>query len=260
MPQLLRTIEPPGVATLILNRPEVHNAFNDALIAELTQAFAELAADPAVRLLVLRGAGKSFSAGADLAWMQRLAGYSFEENLNDARALGRMLQTLYQFPRPTLAVVQGAALGGGVGLVAACDMAVASEAAVFGLSEVRLGLIPAVISPYVIAAIGERACRGLFLTGERFSAHEAYRLGLVRAVVPPAELDAAAGKLTVELLQGGPASQAAAKGLIRAVARRPLDDALVEETAMRIARQRASAEGREGLAAFLEKRKPGWAG
>jgi methylglutaconyl-CoA hydratase len=260
MPQLLRTIEPPGVATLTLNRPEVHNAFNDALIAELTAALAELAADPAVRLLILRDSGRSFSAGADLAWMQRLAGYSFEENLADAKGLGQMLQTLDRFPRPTLAIVQGAALGGGVGLVAACDMAIAADVAVFGLSEVRLGLIPAAISPYVVAAIGERACRGLFLTSERFTAAEAYRLGLVRAVVPAAELEAAAQKLVAELLQGGPASQEAAKDLIRAVARRPLDEALVEEIAVRIARQRASAEGREGLAAFLEKRKPGWAG
>jgi methylglutaconyl-CoA hydratase len=192
--------------------------------------------------------------------MQRLAGYSFEENLADARGLGRMLQALDQFPRPTLAIVQGAALGGGVGLVAACDQAIAAEGAVFGLSEVRLGLIPAVISPYVIAAIGERASRSLFLTGERFSAAEAHRLGLVRAVVPPAGLEAASGKLVAELLQGGPASQAAAKDLIHTIARRPLDGALVEETAVRIARQRASEEGREGLAAFLEKRKPDWVG
>jgi methylglutaconyl-CoA hydratase len=252
--------DPRGVATVTLNRPDLHNAFNDEVIAELTATFARLSDDPAVRIVVLRANGKSFSAGADLGWMQRMAAYSFEENLADAMALGDMLRALDGCAKPTVAVVQGPAFGGGVGLVAACDMAVAADTATFALTEVRLGLIPAVISPYVIAAIGERACRQYFLTGQRFSAAEAQRLGLVREAVPADQLEDAAQRLVGELLKCGPVSQTAAKELIRAVARRPLDDALLRDTAERIAHQRSSAEGREGLGAFLEKRKPAWIG
>jgi methylglutaconyl-CoA hydratase len=247
-----------GVAIVTLNRPEVHNAFDDEVIAELTQAFRRLGADLAVRIVVLRANGKSFSAGADLNWMQRITGYSHEQNVADAMALAEMLRALDGCPKPTVALVQGPAYGGGVGLVAACDIAVASTAASFALTEVRLGLIPAVISPYVIAAIGERACRRYFLTAERFSAEAAHRLGLVHEVVPPDRLAAAAADLFARLLECGPAAQAAAKELISDVALYPVDDAVVRDSAERIARQRASREGREGVGAFREKRKPAW--
>lgn len=258
MSKVVVDIPADGVATVTLDRPEVHNAFDDQAIAELTQAFRRLGADPAARVVVLRANGKSFSAGADLDWMQRVARYSHEQNVADAMALAEMLHTLDTCPKPTLALVQGPAYGGGVGLVAACDIAVAAETAFFALTEVRLGLIPAVISPYVIAAIGERACRRYLLTAERFSAADAYRLGLVHQVVPADRLDAAVADLVARLRECGAAAQAAAKELIRDVACRPIDDAVVRNGAERIARQRASAEGREGVAAFLEKRKPAW--
>jgi methylglutaconyl-CoA hydratase len=247
-----------GVATVTLDRPEVHNAFDDEVIVELTEAFRRFGADPSARVVVLRATGKSFSAGADLEWMQRVAHYSHEQNVADAMALAEMLRALDACPKPTLALVQGPAYGGGVGLVAACDIAIASDAASFALTEVRLGLIPAVISPYVIAAIGERACRRYFLTAERFFAADAYRLGLVHQVVPSERLDTAAAALAARLLECGPAAQAAAKELIRDVARRPVEDLSVRDSAERITRQRASAEGREGVAAFLERRKPVW--
>jgi len=247
-----------GTATLRLSRPDRHNAFDDALIAEVTAALGELGSDPAVRVVLLAGAGKSFSAGADLAWMKRMAGYSLAENEADALRLAEMLHRLDTLPKPTIALVQGAAMGGGVGLVAACDMALAAADATFALSEVRLGLIPATISPYVIAAIGQRAARRYFLTAERFDAHEALNLGLVSAVVPTTELEAEGARIAGLLGRNGPRAMAAAKELIAAVAGRPIDAALRADTARRIAHQRAGAEGREGVAAFLEKRKPGW--
>lgn len=247
-----------GVATVTLDRPALHNAFDDALIAALTDALRALGRDEAVRVVLLAARGKSFSAGADLEWMRRTAGYSREENLRDAEALAALTRTLDALPRPTVAVVQGAAYGGGVGLVACCDVAVASSAATFCLSEVRLGLVPAVISPYVVAAIGPRAARRYALTAERFDAAEARRLGLVHEVVAPEALEAAAGRIVAALLAGGPRAVAAAKALVARVARAPLDDALVAETAERIASIRASEEGREGLSAFLEKRPPTW--
>src|SRR5512144_1383679 len=231
-----------GVATVTLDRPEVHNAFDDEVIAELMQAFRRLGADPAVRVVVLRAEGKSFSAGADLTLMECVACYSHEQNMADAMALAEMLHALDACPKPTLALVQGPAYGGGVGLVAACDIAVASETASFALTEVRLGLIPAVIGPYVIAAMGERACRRYFLTAERFPAAEAYRLGLVHQVVSADRLDAVAGEFIARLRACGAAAQAGAKELIRDVARRPIDDAMVRDSAERIAHQRASAE------------------
>ncbi len=258
MSDILIDIASDGVATVTMNRAEVHNAFNEQVIADLTDAFLSLGSNPDVRVILLRGAGKSFSAGADLGWMKKMAGYSHDENVQDAMGLATMLRTLDECPKPTIAVVQGPAFGGGVGLVAACDIAISAETASFALTEVRLGLIPAVISPYVVAAMGERACRRYFLTAERFSAAEALRLGLLHQTVPAAELDAAVEAMVRNLLQCGPASQTAAKELIRAVARRPLDDALVRGTAERIARQRASDEGREGVGAFLEKREPAW--
>ena len=247
-----------GVATVTLNRAEVHNAFNDALIADMTDALRRLGADGKVRALVLRTEGKSFSAGADLGWMQKMASYSHDENLRDASALAELMRTLNFLPKPTVARVQGAAFGGGVGLAACCDIAIASETAAFSLSEVRLGLIPAVISPYVVAAIGERAARRYFLTAERFDAAEALRIGLVHQVVPDKEIDAAVDAILARLAEGGPAAQRAAKDLIFAVAHRPVDAALIHDTAQRIANIRASSEGREGLAGFLEKRKPVW--
>jgi methylglutaconyl-CoA hydratase len=247
-----------AAATLWLNRPERHNAFDDALIGELSHALAELAGDASVLVVLLAGRGKSFSAGADLAWMKRMAGYTLAENEADAQAMAEMLHRLDSLPKPTIALVQGAAMGGGVGLVAACDIALAAEDAQFALSEVRLGLIPAAISPYVIAAIGPRAARRYFLTAERFDARQAMALGLVSAVVPVAELAAEGARLADLLGRNGPVAMAEAKRLIADVTGRPIDAALRAETARRIARQRAGAEGREGVAAFLEKRKPVW--
>jgi len=249
-----------GRATLWLNRPERHNAFDDALIAELSAALAELAADSTIRVVLLAGRGKSFSAGADLAWMKRMAGYTAAENEADAQKMAEMLHRLDSLPKPTIALVQGAAMGGGVGLVAACDIAIAAEDAQFAFSEARLGLTPATISPYVIAAIGPRAARRYFLTAERFDARQALGLGLVSAVLPAAGLAAAASKLADILCQNSPGAMAEAKRLIADVTGRPIDAALRSETARRIARQRATAEGREGVAAFLEKRKPNWQG
>ncbi|MCG5242514.1 enoyl-CoA hydratase/isomerase family protein [Azospirillum doebereinerae] len=247
-----------GVATVTMNRGEVHNAFNEQVIADLTAAFGKVGADPAVRVVLLRGVGRSFSAGADLGWMKKMAGYSHEENLTDAMGLAGMLRALDECPKPTVAVVQGPAFGGGVGLVSACDIAIGVETATFALSEVRLGIIPAAISPYVIGAIGERACRRYFLTGERFSAAEAHRIGLLHEVVGADGLEAAVAATVKNLLDSAPTAVSAAKELVRAVARRPLTDAVVRDTAERIARQRASAEGKEGIGAFLDKRNPSW--
>jgi len=255
---ILTAVREDGVATITLNRADVHNAFNDAVIAELTEELRRLGRDDAVRAVVLRAVGKSFSAGADLGWMQRMAGYGHDENLRDASALAELMRVLNFLPKPTIARVQGAAFGGGVGLVACCDIAIASEIASFSLSEVRLGLIPAVISPYVVAAIGERAARRYFLTAERFDAAEALRIGLVHQVVPPERLDSAVNVILMHLAEGGPNAQRAAKDLIFAVAHRPVDAGLIDDTAERIATIRASSEGQEGLAGFLEKRKPAW--
>jgi methylglutaconyl-CoA hydratase len=249
-----------GVGTLWLNRPDLHNAFDDALIAEVTNGLDALANDPAVRVVLLAGKGKSFSAGADLGWMKRMAGYSSAQNEADAMDLAAMLHRLNALPKPTIALVQGAALGGGVGLVAACDMAIAAEDAVFALSETRLGLIPSVISPYVIAAIGVRAARRYMLTAERFDAAKAEALGLVSAVVSADKLMAEGARLADLLCQNGPRAVGEAKNLIAYVAGRPNDEKLRAETARRIARVRSTAEGREGVAAFLEKRKPSWRG
>ncbi|MBB4286793.1 enoyl-CoA hydratase/isomerase family protein [Roseospira goensis] len=246
-----------GVATVTLTRPALHNAFDDALIDRLTRTFTDLGADDAVRVVVLAAEGKSFSAGADLNWMRRMAGYTRDENVADARALATMLEAIDRCPKPVIALVQGAAFGGGVGLVAACDIAIGTADATFALSEVKLGIIPAVISPYVLAAIGPRAARRYMLTGERFDAEEAHRLGLLHEVVGREELTGAAEVMIAALLKAGPQAQAAVKDLIRAVAFRA-PDGVMDETAGRIATIRASAEGQEGLGAFLEKRTPGW--
>lgn len=247
-----------GIATLTMNRPERHNAFDDALIAELTRALRALAGEPDVRAVVLAGTGRSFSAGADIGWMRRMAGYGWDENYRDSLALAELMHVLDTLPVPTLARVHGAALGGGVGLVACCDIALAAEEAVFALPEVRLGLIPAAISPYVVEAIGARQARRYFVTGERFDAATAQRLGLVHEAVPAAALDERLTALTRALADNGPLAMAEAKRLARDVARGPIDADLRAETARRIADQRASAEGQEGLAAFLDKRPPDW--
>jgi methylglutaconyl-CoA hydratase len=211
-----------------------------------------------VRVVVLAGNGKSFSAGADLGWMKRMAGYSEAQNLADSAALARLMRTLDRLPRPTIAAVHGNAFAGGVGLVACCDIAIAADGAQFALTEVKLGLIPSVISPYVVRAVGARWARRLFLTAERFDAREAQRLGLVHDVVPPDQLANAVEHMVFVLLEGGPAALAAAKDLTRLVVGAAIDDALIAETAARIARARVSPEGQEGIAAFLEKRKPRW--
>lgn len=247
-----------AVACVVLNRPEVHNAFNETLIAELTAALRALDADPGVRAVVLAGAGASFCAGADLKWMQKMAGFTASENRRDAGALTAMLATLDTLSKPTIARVHGAAFGGGAGLVACCDLAIGAAEATFAFSEARLGLIPAAISPYVVAAIGVRAARRYFLTAERFSAADAYRLGLLHELVPAAELDARISELLGALLVAGPQAQAECKALLRALANRRIDGELIADTARRIARVRASAEGREGVAAFLAKRKAAW--
>jgi methylglutaconyl-CoA hydratase len=246
------------VATVRLNRPDKHNAFDEHLIAELTQAFRDLASDAAVRVVALAANGQSFSAGADLDWMKRMSAMGRAENERDAMALADLMEAIDRCPKPVVGVVQGAAFGGGVGLVACCDIAIAASSASFCLSEVRLGLIPAVISPYVAAAIGPRACRRYFLTAEKFDAATAAQLGLIHRVVEPEALEAARHETVKQLLNGGPAAQAAAKDLIQRVTLAPIDDALKHDTAARIADARASAEGKEGIAAFLEKRKPNW--
>ena len=248
----------PAIAVLTLNRAEVHNAFDQKLVSELTAVLRRLDRDPSVRAVVLAGAGKGFCAGADLNWMRETAGYSRAQNLADANALARMLATLNRMSKPTIARVHGAAYGGGVGLVACCDIALGTPEATFALSEARLGLIPATISPYVIEAIGARAARRYFLTGERFGADEGYRLGLLHEVVTLTELDARINDILGALLITGPAAQAECKDLIGAVASRRIDARLIADTARRIARVRASPEAKEGLDAFLGKRKASW--
>jgi methylglutaconyl-CoA hydratase len=249
-----------AVGVVTLNRPEVRNAFDDVLISSLTEAFLELDKDESVRAVVLAGNGPAFCAGADLNWMKRMAGYGLEQNLADARALAGMLKTLDRLSKPTLARVHGPAFAGGTGLVAACDIAIGTPAAVFALTEVKIGLSPATISPYVVRAIGERAARRYFLTGERFDAGEAHRLGLLAMVSAPERLDAGIDELLQQLTQGGPEAMREIKDLVRAVSRGgPVTDALIDDTARRIAEIRVSPEGREGIASFLEKRRPAWA-
>jgi methylglutaconyl-CoA hydratase len=248
-----------GIAHVTLNRPELRNAFDDLLIAKLSGTFLEIERDRSVRVMILAGNGPSFCAGADLNWMKRMAGYDYQENLADARALAEMLATLDRMTKPTIARVHGPVFAGGTGLVAACDIAVGTPEAKFCLSEAKLGLSPATISPYVIRAMGERLARRYFLTAEIFEAEEAYRIGMLSALVPATELDGSIDKLVKHLLAGGPQAHAKIKALIEAVASAPLDDALLSDTAERIAQIRVSPEGREGITSFLEKRKPSWA-
>jgi methylglutaconyl-CoA hydratase len=247
-----------GVARVTLDRPEVRNAFDEVVIEKLAHVFHEIAADTEIRVVVLAGNGPAFCAGADLNWMKRMAGYGHDENLADARALAEMLAALERLPQPTIARVHGPAFAGGTGLVAACDIAIGTPQAKFCFSEAKLGLSPATISPYVLRAIGERAAHRYFLSAEVFDAEEALRIGMLSVLVPAAELDATIDGLLQHLLAGGPQAHAKIKDLIRAVAGRPLDDALREETAKRIAEIRVSPEGREGIASFLDKRKASW--
>ena len=248
-----------GVANITLNRPDKRNAFNSDMIAELHAAFETLAQDRAVRFVTIRGEGKSFSAGADLDWMKAAASYTQAENEADARALAEMLRALYEMPQPTLALVHGAAMGGGAGLVAACDLGVAMKDTKFKFSEVRLGLTPATISPFVIEAIGARWAKALFVTAEGFDAPYAEKMGLIQyTVTSDDELQMMSDYLRDLVLGAAPGAVADSKRLVQDVAGQPIDKALGEETAKRIAMRRSSDEGREGLSAFLEKRKPNW--
>ena len=248
-----------GVATITLDRPEKHNAFNDQVLKEISDAFAALGADDRIRIILLAANGKSFCAGADFNWLKASIDLTEQENYDDAYEIARTLKIVDTVPQPTVALVHGAVMGGGGGLVAACDMAVAMADAFFSMSEVRLGLIPAAVSPYVVAAMGVREARRYFLTAERFSAPEALRIGLIHEVVADrAALDAARDRIVGQLLACSPGAIAASKDLIRAVTHKVVDEDMMKDTARRISRQRTSAEGQEGLAAFLEKRKPSW--
>ena len=241
-----------------LDRPRVHNAFNAVMIRELTAAFGAAGADPAARIVVLTGRGESFCAGADLNWMREIIRYSFEQNIQESLAIADLLQLIYTLPKPTIARVNGTAIGGGNGLFAACDIAMASDRSRFGLSEVKIGLVPAAISPYVIRRIGESPARELFLTGERFDARRALELGLVNRLAAPEELDAQTEGLVDLLLSSGPEAIAKSKELLQKVTTMTPEQAR-SYTAEVIARLRVSAEGQEGMAAFLEKRQPRWA-
>lgn len=245
------------VARIILNRPEVHNAFNSTMIQELQNAFLKAADDKDVRIVVLTGMGKSFCAGADLNWMREIIHFSFEQNLEESIDIAELLHSIYTLPKPAIARVNGAAIGGGNGFLSACDIVVAAEEAKFGLSEVKIGLVPAAISPYVVRRIGESKAREYFLTGERFDAKRAYEIGLVNYIVPAEELDEKVESIIQSLLSSGPEAIASCKELIQNVPAMSLERAK-DFTARMIANLRVSAEGQEGMAAFLEKRKPKW--
>lgn len=249
-----------SIGIVWMNRPKLHNVFDKTMISELTEAMRTLNDDPAVRAVVLAGMGSSFCAGADLKWMERMAGCPFEQNHADAMNFATLLHTIDTLKKPTIARVHGPAFAGGVGLVAVCDIAVTAYEAEFGLSEVRLGLIPSTIVPYVVRAMGERAARRYFLSAELFTAAEAYRIGLVSDITPPGELDARINELLGQLIQGGPVAQALSKEWIRTVAGVPITPDLIKESATRLAAARASEEGREGIRSFVAKRMPPWLG
>ena len=255
---MLKVEKRDGIARVTLDRPELRNAFDDELISSLTKVFNEIKSDDAIRVMILAGNGPAFCAGADLNWMKRMAKYGYDENLADAKALAQMLATLDRMPKPTIARVHGPVFAGGTGLVAACDIAVGTPEAKFCLSEAKLGLSPATISPYVIRAMGEHNARRYFLTAEVFDADEALRIGMLSLLVASSQIDTAIETLVNHLLAGGPEAHAKIKDLIRAVAGRPVDDSLVADTAKRIAEIRVSPEGKEGIASFLEKRKASW--
>jgi len=256
--KVLSQIDADGNATVVLNRPEVHNAFDPEMVDALTATLRQLESRANVRAVVVTGTGRNFCAGADIEHMKRSATYTREQNLELARATSLMLQTLYALEKPTIACVRGAVRGGGVGLIAACDVALAARGATFRLSEVKLGIIPAMISPYVIAAIGQRMAHRYMLSGEEFDAAEAYRIGLVHDISEDGELDALVGRVLAQLHTSGPRAMVAIKKLIPEIAAAPIDDAAAEKTAQRIAELRTTPEAQEGLGAFLEKRKPAW--
>ncbi len=258
---LIVTLDDRGIAYVSLNRPDVHNAFNDELINALTKALKKIGADPAVRAVVLAGNGKSFSAGADLNWMKKAASYTDDENIDDALRLSQMLNTLYTCPKPTIALIQGSVFGGGVGLVACCDIVLAASTTKFSLSEVKLGLTPATISPFVVAALGSKISRRLFVTAESFTAEQALNWGLIDYMSD--NKDQAARVLETHLsniLLGAPGAQTDAKALVHKVAGQAISDDLRAETARCIAERRTTAEAKEGLNAFFDKRKPNWVG
>lgn len=256
--KVLFNIDQQGVAQVILNNPDKHNAFDDQIIGQLTEIFKQINNAQHIKAMVLSSTGKSFSAGADLAWMKRMAEYSYTDNLTDANALATMLNLLDTLSVPTIAKIQGAAFGGAVGLVSCCDIAIASERASFCLSEVKLGLIPATISPYVINSIGNKACRRYFLTAERFSSHVAESLGLVSIVCSSDELDSSVNNMVNTILNNSPAALKQAKLLVLEVANKDITPELMNDTSDRIAKIRVSKEGQEGLTAFFENRKPNW--
>lgn len=248
-----------GVALIAMNRPEVHNAFDEAMIREVIEAFRDLGGDDSVRVIIVAAEGKSFCAGADLNWMKRASEYDEDQNREDAGELALMLNAIYACPKPVIARVQGNAFGGGVGVVAAADIAIGVSDVQFALSEVKLGIIPAVISPYVIEAIGARYAHRYFITAERFSGSEAYRIGLLHDLAPSIDaMDEMIAALCTTLLGNGPRAIEAAKNLIQAVAQKPIDDELMEDTIERIAQIRSTPEAKEGIGAFLQKRKPNW--
>lgn len=255
---VIYSVDDKNIATVTLNRADKHNAFNDEMIIELTRLFKKAGEDENVRALILRAEGKSFSAGADLNWMKKMASYTEAQNESDALALATMLQTLYKMPKPTIARVQGAAFGGAVGLIACCDIAIGSKLSKFCLSEVKIGLIPATISPYVVEAMGARVCRRYFQTAEVFSARRARRLGLLSESVTEDELDSTIDDILSNILKNGPQAVAKAKDLVQWVSTQDIDDALLAKTSKLIAQVRTSDEGQEGLSAFLEKRSASW--
>jgi len=256
--KILSQIDADGNATVMLNRPEMHNAFDPEMVDAFTAALRKLEANPRVRAIVVTGAGRNFCAGADIEHMKRSARFSREQNLENARATAMMLHTLYTLEKPTIACVRGAARGGGVGLVAACDVALAERGATFRLSEVKLGIIPAMISPYVVAAMGRHHAHRFMLSGEEFDSAEAFRIGLVHDICEEPELNALVGRMLAHLYSSGPNAVVAIKKMIPQVAGSRIDEALVEMTAQRIAEIRATPEAQEGLSAFLEKRKASW--
>ena len=256
--KVLSQVDADGHATVTLNRPDVHNAFDPEMVDALTATLKKLEGDDRVRAVVLTGAGRSFCAGADIEHMKRSASYSREQNLENARATAMMLQTLCHLGKPSIACVRGAVRGGGVGLVSACDIAIAARGATFRLSEVKLGIIPAMISPFVIRAIGRRYAHRYMISGEEFDAAEAYRIGLVHDICEESDLNALLGRMLAQLYSSGPHAVTAVKKLISEVDGSSIDDELMEAVSQRIAAIRVTAEAQEGLSAFLEKRKPAW--
>lgn len=258
MSSLIKEVQNNGVGKIILNRVDVHNAFDETLIDELTTTIQAFEDDDAIRFIVLTGNGNNFCAGADLQWMKRTSAFGWDENYQDSLKLASLMQTLYQCQKTTIAIVQGCTYGGGIGLVACCDIVLASQEATFCLSEVKLGLLPAVISPYVIAAIGQRNAKRYFASAEVFDAQEAKRLNLVHQLCQPEHLEADAEAYLIKLLQNGPTAVRLSKQLINDIAGKPIVEDLIRETAHKIADVRSSDEGKEGIAAFLEKRAPNW--